>query len=145
MTDLLFVYGTLLQNDNPFAAYLSKNSAYISAGKIKGSLYDIGEYPGLIITGNNRGYVYGSIYRLLHPTKNLKIIDEYEGVGPDQEQPNLYTRQIVQIQNEAGVIDAWVYLYNLPVDGLPIISSGNYIEYLIQKNPPVIKHGGFCK
>ncbi|WP_454802388.1 gamma-glutamylcyclotransferase family protein [Mucilaginibacter phyllosphaerae] len=136
MTDLLFVYGTLLRKGNPFANYLLQNSNYVFAGKIKGILYDIGEYPGLIITGNNHNYVYGSIYKLRQPEENLKIIDDYEGVGLDQEQPNLYTRQSAKIISETGAVDAWVYVYNRPVDGLPIIPSGNYMEYSKQKKSP---------
>jgi gamma-glutamylcyclotransferase (GGCT)/AIG2-like uncharacterized protein YtfP len=48
MTNLLFVYGTLLQRGNPFAIILKKIALTLIAGKIKGCLYDIGEYPGLL-------------------------------------------------------------------------------------------------
>ena len=42
----LFVYGSLLDEDNEIAIYLKNNSTFYSAGKVKGKLYDIGEYPG---------------------------------------------------------------------------------------------------
>jgi len=45
MSDLLFIYGTLLKDDNEHAVYLKNNSTFYSAGKLKGKLYDIGEYP----------------------------------------------------------------------------------------------------
>ena len=136
MIDYLFVYGTLLQPGNPFADYLSQNCSYVSPGKIKGKLYDISEYPGLIIADNDHNYVRGSIYQLHQPEENLKIFDDYEGFGPEQDQPNLYNRSIATIETGDGFIDAWVYLYNLPVDGLPIIPSGNYAEYIAQKKIP---------
>ncbi len=130
MIDLLFVYGTLLQPGNPFANYLNLNSTYLSRGKVKGILYDIGEYPGLIISNNAQNYVYGHIYKLHNTKQNLCVIDDYEGVGPEHEQPNLYRREIATIETQNRVIDTWIYRYNLPVDGLPLIASGNYAEFI---------------
>jgi gamma-glutamylcyclotransferase (GGCT)/AIG2-like uncharacterized protein YtfP len=137
MTGLLFVYGTLLEPDNSFANYLHQNSTYVSAGKIKGALYDIGEYPGAVITGNHDGYVYGHLLQLHQPEQNLKTIDDYEGFGPEQEQPNLYLREILSVEVETGIVNAWVYLYNLPINGLPQITDGNYTAYKPQKKSPV--------
>jgi gamma-glutamylcyclotransferase (GGCT)/AIG2-like uncharacterized protein YtfP len=134
MTNLLFVYGTLLQRGNPFANYLMQHCTYIAAGKIKGTLYDIGEYPGMIITVNN--YVCGSVYQLHHSEENLRVIDDYEGYGPGQHQPNLYIRLLASIETDNGIVNAWVYQYNLPVDGLPQITSGNYADYTKQKKIP---------
>jgi gamma-glutamylcyclotransferase (GGCT)/AIG2-like uncharacterized protein YtfP len=136
MTNLLFVYGTLLQPGNSFADYIRQNCTYLSAGKLRGLLYDIGEYPGAIITGNTNSYIYGSIFKLHHPEENLRVIDNYEGYGPEQDQPNLYTRSIVLIETDNDILDAWIYLYNLPVDGLPQITLGNYAEYIRQKKSP---------
>ena len=130
----LFVYGTLLQNDNQFARYLSRHCNFIASGRIKGLLYDIGEYPGLVID-NNAGYVLGSIYQVGN-AEILKEIDNYEGVGADEEQPNLYLRVSRPIETAGGQVDAWVYVYNLRVAGLPQIVSGDYIEYLRQKKSP---------
>ncbi|MES2268720.1 MAG: gamma-glutamylcyclotransferase family protein [Bacteroidota bacterium] len=135
MTNLLFVYGTLLQPGNAFARHLMQNCTFISTGKIKGTLYDIGEYPGLVIN-SDINYVNGRIYKLHNPEENLKVIDDYEGVGPGQQQPNLYIRQLEAIETEDGTLEAWVYLYNLPIAGLPIIPSGNYVDYKAQKKSP---------
>jgi gamma-glutamylcyclotransferase (GGCT)/AIG2-like uncharacterized protein YtfP len=136
MIDFLFIYGTLLQPGNPFANYLSQNCTYISPGKLKGLLYDIGEYPGAIVTDNTDGYIYGSIFKLHHTEENLRVIDDYEGYGPEQELPNLYIRSVAPIETDSGAVDAWIYLYNLPTNGLPQIASGNYAEYIKQKKSP---------
>ncbi|MDB5288154.1 MAG: hypothetical protein JWR05_3103 [Mucilaginibacter sp.] len=133
MTHLIFVYGTLLQPGNGLAQYLISNSTYLNAGYIKGTLYDIGEYPGLVINEKS-GLVHGSIYEINDQT--LKQIDDYEGYGIDQEEPNLYIRMMISVQTTEGIIEAWVYLYNLPVDGLQIINSGKYMEYIKQKKSP---------
>ncbi|MFA6247900.1 MAG: gamma-glutamylcyclotransferase family protein [Mucilaginibacter sp.] len=136
MIDFLFIYGTLLQPGNPFANYLSRNCTYLSPGKLKGLLYDIGEYPGAIVTDNTDGYIYGSIFKLHHTEENLRVIDDYEGYGPEQDLPNLYIRSVAPIETDSGAVDAWIYLYNLPTNGLPQIASGNYAEYIKQKKSP---------
>ena len=139
MAHLLFVYGTLLQPGNEFGRYLAKHSRYFKSGKIKGNLYDIGAYPGLLINGGASDWVYGDIYEVDNGT--LKLIDDYEGYGPQQAQPNLYIRTLKAVQTARGETDAWVYLYNLPVNGLQKIRSGNYLEYIKQKNPPDYEPG----
>ena len=126
MQNLLFVYGTLLQPGNNFADYLKQNCTYLSPGKIKAVLYDIGEYPGAVIANNTDSYIHGSIFKLLHPKENLRVIDDYEGFGPEQNKPNLYIRMVVPVETDPGIVNTWIYLYNLPVDGLQQITSGNY-------------------
>ncbi|OOQ61825.1 gamma-glutamylcyclotransferase family protein [Mucilaginibacter pedocola] len=125
---LLFVYGTLLQPGNEFADYLNQHCKFITRGKLKGILYDIGEYPGLILN-DTTGYVFGNIYQI-DKEDVLKELDIYEGVGPDEEQPNLYLRLSLPIETDSGSMQAWVYVYNRPIDRLPVIASGNYAEYL---------------
>ncbi|TFF39587.1 gamma-glutamylcyclotransferase family protein [Mucilaginibacter psychrotolerans] len=133
-THLLFVYGTLLQKDNEFGIYLKKHCAFLSAGKIKGRLYDIGEYPGLMFDA--AGYfIHGNIYSV-DTDDVLQVLDAYEGVGPLEDQPNLYQRINCPIVTNDGDKNAWVYVYNLPVEGSPEITSGNYLEYIGQKKSP---------
>lgn len=127
-TQLLFIYGTLLQSDNEFALYLQKNSAPHGKGKFKGILYDTGEYPGAILTGDAKGYVHGHIV-LLNDNSVLKNLDRYEGYGPKEPQPDLFIRKRIAIETETGLVKCWVYLYNLPIDGLHQITSGDYVSY----------------
>ena len=136
MPILLFVYGTLLQTENHYARYINQHCSYISSGKVKGLLYDLGEYPGMIAVNKNNAWVYGSVYQMDNPTAVLKVIDEYEGVGPEENQPNLYKRISMPVETPYGIQDAWVYLYNLPVKGLRPVPEGNYLEYIKQKKSP---------
>jgi gamma-glutamylcyclotransferase (GGCT)/AIG2-like uncharacterized protein YtfP len=132
INDLLFVYGTLLSADNEFAGYLKDNSTFYSQGKLKGRLFDIGEYPGAIISTDKDHEITGSVYRLTSPNA-LKVIDDYEGYGEGRDQPNLYIRKKLPVQTMEGLVACWVYLYNLSVNGLVEIESGNYHNYLKQK------------
>src|ERR1700709_927884 len=126
MNNLLFVYGALLDNDNEFAVFLKNNSKFYSEGKLKGKLYDIGEYPGAVFYSDDESYIYGSILELTNIEKVLPVIDEYEGYGDDQIQPNEFIRALANIETDAGSVSCWLYLYNLPVAGLPVIESGRY-------------------
>jgi gamma-glutamylcyclotransferase (GGCT)/AIG2-like uncharacterized protein YtfP len=128
-TNYLFVYGTLLDKRNKFSFYLNKNCRFYNNGRFKGRLYDIGEYPGAIADSNSTGYIYGSIVLINSPVKVLKQLDDYEGFSDDQQQPNLFIREILEVETENGAINCWVYLYNLPVYGLRIIESGDYLKY----------------
>ena len=125
----LFVYGTLLNADNEFAIYLKNNCSFYANGKFKGRLYDIGEYPGAIADNQYTGYVYGSIFLMNDAVSALKYLDYYEGFGPEQEQPNLFIREIIEVESGKGLMKCWCYLYNLSVDGLPLIISGDYWSY----------------
>ena len=122
----LFVYGTLLEDGNKFAAYLKVNSRFYSHGKLKGKLYNIGEYPGAVITeGGN--YIYGSILQLNNSEKTLSVLDDYEGFGDDQPQPNEFMRILAEVEADTVTLTCWVYVYNWPITGLPQITSGNYL------------------
>jgi gamma-glutamylcyclotransferase (GGCT)/AIG2-like uncharacterized protein YtfP len=133
INDLLFVYGTLLIDDNKFAAYLRSNASFYNMGTIKGKLYDVGSYPGLIISNDQDYPISGTIYKLNNAEEILKYLDPYEGFGDDQEQPNLFIRQLLPVETSDGAINCWGYLYNLSVGGLHLIKHGNYLIYLKQK------------
>jgi len=122
----LFVYGTLLDSDNEYSNHLLNRSTFYSAGKFKGKLYDVDEYPGAIYQPGGDSYVYGKIYLITDPVKTLKILDEYEGFGENEAQPNLFVRELIGIETGDKTVDCWVYLYNLPVEGFMQIFSGNY-------------------
>jgi gamma-glutamylcyclotransferase (GGCT)/AIG2-like uncharacterized protein YtfP len=133
INDLLFVYGSLLSIDNEFANYVSQNAIFYGDGKLKGKLYDMGEYPGAILSNNDAYDISGNIVRLNNPEQVLKVLDDYEGFGEDQEQPNLFVRELLPVITSDGVINCWIYLYNLSVADLPEIRSGNYQSYIKQK------------
>ncbi|HEY8931476.1 MAG TPA: gamma-glutamylcyclotransferase family protein [Mucilaginibacter sp.] len=121
----LFVYGTLLDTQNEFGAHLNQNCEFYAEGRFKGVLYEIGEYPGAVRTDGDN-YVYGRIFLIKYPENVLKLLDEYEGFGPDELQPNLFVRELAAVETNAGAVECWIYLYNHPVEGLEIISSGKY-------------------
>lgn len=126
MNNLLFIYGTLLDEDNEFAIYLKNNSTFYSEGRLRGKLYDIGEYPGAVLSESDDDYIYGTILQLDDAAKVLPVIDDYEGFGEGQQKPYLFVRVLTEAYTEDSKVSCWVYEYHLSVDGLSIIRSGRY-------------------
>jgi gamma-glutamylcyclotransferase (GGCT)/AIG2-like uncharacterized protein YtfP len=124
----LFVYGTLLDADNEFAVFMRGHCEFVKKGCFKGRLYDISEYPGAVADRHAQSLVYGSIYLMDDVFMVLKKLDDYEGYGPEQEQPNLFIRQLIEMETNGPSIDCWVYLYNKAADGLSTIESGDYLN-----------------
>jgi gamma-glutamylcyclotransferase (GGCT)/AIG2-like uncharacterized protein YtfP len=124
MNDKLFVYGTLLDEQNQYSIYLRDNSRFYANGKVRGKLYQLGEYPGAILGGED--YIYGVILQMDNPAEALPLIDIYEGFGDDQPQPNEFIRILTQAETDKGPVECWIYLYNLPYANMPRIESGIY-------------------
>lgn len=122
----LFIYGSLLNAANEFGAYLRKCSTNYCKGSFKGVLYDMGEYPGAVDDMLSNKKVWGKIRLLNSPGEALKIIDSYEGFGPGEQHPNLFIRKLIPIQTNQGIVECWVYLYNLSITGFKQIVSGRY-------------------
>ena len=124
---LLFVYGTLLNHNNEFAVYLKEHSHFFANGKVKGTLYDIGEYPGAVLDDGDE-YIYGVILQIDDPEVVFLEIDDYEGYGDEQREPNEFVRISTDVETASEIEHCYTYVYNLPVDGLKKIEGGRYVK-----------------
>ena len=91
----LFVYGTL-RSDRSRAALL-EGCERITEATIDGTLYQLDEYPALILYGQTP--VRGEVWRC--PADRLWQLDEYEGVGS-----GLFRR----VGIEVGEFACWTYV-----------------------------------
>jgi gamma-glutamylcyclotransferase (GGCT)/AIG2-like uncharacterized protein YtfP len=129
-SDLLFVYGTLMRGfDHPMAQLLSRSADFIGEARCAGRLYLIKHYPGLLRSDDPADIVFGELYRLRQTEALLREFDMYEACGEGFTEPTEYVRQMlpVTLGNETGS-EAWTYIYNWPVTGLPRIGSGRFLE-----------------
>lgn len=124
MNDKLFVYGTLLDEDNKYGIYLRHNSRFYATGKVKGKLYHLGEYPGAILEGEH--HIYGTILQMDNAVEALGLIDIYEGFGDQEPQPNEFIRILTLSETDRGSVGCWIYVYNLPYQSFPRIETGIY-------------------
>jgi gamma-glutamylcyclotransferase (GGCT)/AIG2-like uncharacterized protein YtfP len=128
MTNLLFVYGTLRRSlDGKPHPFLSE-CEYVGEAYFNGKIYDLGAFPGAMLSDNPNDLVKGEVYRLHQPEPLLAALDLYEGaVGLDR----LYRRELAEVVLEDGCrIGAYIYIFNHSVNGYTRIESGDYVEYL---------------
>ena len=130
ISDRLFVYGTLMRGfDHPMAQLLSRSADYLGPARCHGRLYLIKHYPGLLLSEEPADIVFGELYRLRQPDALLREFDMYEACGEGFAAPTEYVRQMLSLTSDAGAIsEAWTYIYNWPVSGLPRIASGRFME-----------------
>ncbi len=129
-SDLLFVYGTLMRGfDHPMAQLLSRSADFIGEARCAGRLYLIKHYPGLLLSDEPAETVFGELYRLRQPEALLREFDMYEACGEGFAEPTEYIRQMLPVTlADETISEAWTYLYNWPVTGLPRIASGRFLE-----------------
>jgi gamma-glutamylcyclotransferase (GGCT)/AIG2-like uncharacterized protein YtfP len=130
ISDRLFVYGTLMRGfDHPMAKLLSRSADFIGEARCCGRLYLIKHYPGLVLSDQPAEIVFGEVYRLRARDELLGEFDMYEACGPGFPEPTEYLRRMLKVTlGDGSESEAWTYVYNWPVTGLPRIASGRFLE-----------------
>ncbi len=129
--DRLFAYGTLMTG---FSRRPLLGAALLEGlGRIRGSLYHFGDYPGVVLDG--RGWVTGELYLVPDLSARFPELDRAEWCDPAEETRSLYVRRTVPVHAPGGdVRDAWVYAYNErfgPAAGRgPLVESGDWRAHL---------------
>lgn len=128
-SDLLFVYGTLMRGfDHPMARLLSANADFLGEASCRGRLYKVKHYPGLVLSDEAADVVFGELYRLRAVEDLLREFDMYEACGEGFPEPTQYVRRLLSVALADGsTSEAWTYLYNWPVERLPLITSGRFL------------------
>ena len=89
----------------------------VGRGTVRGTLYHLGEYPGLVESDGD-ARVPGVILEL-DDDAALARLDRYEGVDE-----GLYVRRLVAVARDDGAVDeAWIYFYARPVAGRQRIAA----------------------
>ncbi|MHB8526535.1 MAG: gamma-glutamylcyclotransferase family protein [Candidatus Acidiferrales bacterium] len=127
-TNLLFVYGTLMKGHSD--DWQKRAGAHlVGHGRTTGKLYDLGQFPGAVVSSDPRCHIEGEVYRLDDISLATEILDEYEEFHPSRPEKSLFIRRELPVVMEDGTEKrAWVYLYNRAVNESDLIQSGNYRE-----------------
>jgi gamma-glutamylcyclotransferase (GGCT)/AIG2-like uncharacterized protein YtfP len=128
----LFVYGSLMSAFNHEMHHLLKEKCvFISHAKVAGELFDLGDYPGAVISQTAQGFVKGELYQI-NDASIFTALDVYEGCSLQDPLPHEYIRIIASALIADGTsINAWVYHYNWQLDsGKTPLRDGDYLEYL---------------
>jgi hypothetical protein len=95
---------------NEFARLLHEGSDFVGTGQVRGTLYDLGAYTGLVVSENAQGWVHGEVFGIRDDSL-MAMLDEYEGE---------YERVVVDATLDSGLVTpCWVYSYRGDVSGRP--------------------------
>jgi gamma-glutamylcyclotransferase (GGCT)/AIG2-like uncharacterized protein YtfP len=120
MVDRLFVYGTLRAGcENEHALALAKSARFVGRARIRGRLFRVAHYPGLVAPHDQDEWVKGDLFEGVSAAL-LQSLDEYEGPA--------YRRQLALLTMDDGrSVAAYLYFYALPTDGMELITSGDWL------------------
>jgi len=92
---------------------------FVSNGYIKGDLYDLGPYPGLI---DGDGRVFCEVYSTTNITEDIRTLDRIEGSDLT---PPLYQRRITPVECDDGKLRYGIcYFYIGDLEGATKIANG---------------------
>ena len=115
----VFVYGTLMKGNTTRGLNMFPGSQFVGAAKTKASsfsLYDLGSFPAVGISGNNQ--IQGEVWKVSQDT--FETLDQIEGY------PNFYNRR--QVDTTHG--KAWMYY-------IPNVNEYEGVEQI--KGPGTVK------
>jgi pyruvate carboxylase len=124
----LFAYGTLMRGRAPREIARAVSTLRpVGRGSVAGSLYDFGEYPGLVANVAPREQVFGVVYELPDDAKVLSRIDSYEGFNASKPAESLFIRRKRLVRLSSGKrLLCWVYEYNHEPQNGRRIEHGRY-------------------
>jgi gamma-glutamylcyclotransferase (GGCT)/AIG2-like uncharacterized protein YtfP len=132
----LFVYGSLRSGfHSPVHEYISRFFSFEGEARVKGKLFDLGDYPAGIPAGEDT-FITGELYTANHENEfswAIGQLDDYEGVNVEAGEVQLFRRELAEVYINNGFEKAWIYWYNGDISGRPLIDSGDLMEYLQQK------------
>jgi gamma-glutamylcyclotransferase (GGCT)/AIG2-like uncharacterized protein YtfP len=123
----VFVYGTLRRGYQLHEHLLEPRSRYLGPGKIRGRLYDLGEYPGALPADGPGDVVAGEVYELTDPESQLRVLDELEEFDPSKPEESLFVRRTTDVVLDSGrKVQAWTYFLPRQPPRARRIPSGDY-------------------
>ena len=132
MNALLFVYGTLMSTASTtlgrdMRLRLRREARVVGPASIQAQIFDRGRYPVLVFNGGAPDRVHGELIEISNPAVTFPWLDAYEGIGRNGAGADEYVRAERSVEQTAGgLAEAWVYVYQKPVTGLPRIASGRW-------------------
>jgi gamma-glutamylcyclotransferase (GGCT)/AIG2-like uncharacterized protein YtfP len=132
----LFVYGSLRSGfHSPAYEYISRYFNFVGDAKVKGKLYDLGEYPAAVPVDTD-DFIIGELYVIKNQSEYswaIGQLDDYEGVDVEEGETQLYRRELADIYIGDTIVKAWIYWYNGDVTDKPLVCSGDILDYLKKK------------
>ncbi|WP_374668806.1 gamma-glutamylcyclotransferase [Ramlibacter sp.] len=123
---LVFVYGTLRRGGRNDINRLQPAPVFVGTASLRGRLYPLGWYPGLLLGGEDAIEVVGEVYRITPPLEAR--LDEIEEIrpAPDSE----YFKRDVAVHVAGHQRACLVYEINPErVRGRPPLAHGDWMAF----------------
>jgi gamma-glutamylcyclotransferase (GGCT)/AIG2-like uncharacterized protein YtfP len=120
---LVFVYGSLRRGNAGAMSVRFPDATYVAEGRVRGSLYDLGEYPGLVLDGA-APVVTGEVYEVDDDT--LDRLDKFELTSD-------YIRKQVEVEHGLERTDCWIYVPERDAGiftDCELIESGDWLAHV---------------
>jgi len=128
--ELLFVYGTLRPGfDHPMARYLATRARHLGTGLVRGMLFHLGRYPGVVEAAAEKDQVRGDVFELSRDAEaTLRALDDYETL--ESPTPAYFERQLTDVCMDTGeTLRAWIYWYRGDISTTAHrIQSGDWMQ-----------------
>ncbi|MGK2230185.1 MAG: gamma-glutamylcyclotransferase (GGCT)/AIG2-like uncharacterized protein YtfP [Methanobacteriota archaeon] len=125
MTSFVFLYGSLMRGfESHETVDLRSRAEFAGEAHCVGTLYDLGDHPGMTLEGNGR--VRGELYRVTDDGL-IQDLDRFERYYPESTDDSVYVRHLEEVVDRD--LNAWVYLYNEPTEDANTVESGDWREY----------------
>lgn len=134
----VFVYGTLRRGGSNDIARYRPAAQWVGHARIAGTLYDLGAYPGAVLSAASRdgeesvvgvGLIHGEVYRITEAVE--AALDVLEEVRDDGSGEYVKRRIDVESDTEQGMqmLRCLVYeIHPLRVVGCAVIQSGDWFQ-----------------
>jgi gamma-glutamylcyclotransferase (GGCT)/AIG2-like uncharacterized protein YtfP len=118
----LFVYGTLRSGGGTeWSRRLASHAGLIGTGRVMGSLFEIGSYPGMTPALCDGDWVVGELFELRDPESFWPPLDEYEGHEFER-------REVPVCMDDGRWMNGWVYYYRGDTEGKLRIAGGDWLR-----------------
>ncbi|MFY0606957.1 MAG: gamma-glutamylcyclotransferase [Cyclobacteriaceae bacterium] len=128
MTQYLFAYGFLKSQFHGSEKTETPEMLVdlVSPGTLKGKIYRVNIYPGVIYDPNCDQEIKGEVFKMQDPETLLHTLDMYENALPLVQLNPDYERRIRPVETPQGILECWVYEYIKPVNPATEIKSGEF-------------------
>ncbi len=128
MTNLFFVYGTLMRGECRGHLMENLGAEPVCLAHTSGRLLHCGGYPGMVVPEHpTHETVKGELVRVHDLKQAFEALDRVEGYVPENPGMSLFQRTtIAAVTPDGGTETAWAYLYAGMNHLYPVIASGDW-------------------
>lgn len=130
MKNCLFAYGSLRAAlVPPEVNGLVRHCRPVGQARVRGRLYDLIDFPGLILDPTAEEVV-GEVYELPDDETVLAGIDAYEEYSPENPAAGLFVRvQHSVLLSDGKQLTCWIYVLKQDPGAVPLVVGGDYVAW----------------